>query len=33
MALKEELLNLNIDDIKGIEALMILAKLKEKAGE
>ena len=33
LALKEELLNLNIDDIKGIEALMILAKLKEKAGE
>lgn len=33
IALKEELLNLNIDDIKGIEALMILAKLKEKAGE
>ena len=33
LALKEELQNLNIDDIKGIEALMILAKLKEKAGE
>ena len=33
LALKDELLNLNIDDIKGIEALMILAKLKEKAGE
>ena len=29
----EELQNLNIDDIKGIEALMILARLKEKAGE
>ncbi len=33
LELKEELEKINIDEIKGIEALMLLAKLKEKAGE
>lgn len=31
--IKEELQKINIDDLKGIEALMLLEKLKDKAGE